>query len=496
MLTLYENLWSKISSFLTDVDFMAYHRVHRQLNQCFQSHQYEWKQKFYWSRHNYNTHPSRSCVKITRIYTQGNLPNITGVFRHWKHEITPHSAWPVLPETLHSLEIIINDDMPPEAKFPAQLQVLIIHAENGIDYFPTSMRGLPASLHTLKLRDFCVTSPLNFLPAGLQVLDIDTNQSLNGLPPDLKSLCVKGKLHQEFNQLPKTLKTLHIEGEYQHSLALLPPGLLELLIDDDEFNQPLTHLPLGLHTLKLWCNALVQDLDHLPPHLLTLLLNSTWFNNSVNNLPSRLHTLCIGSSRFNQPLDHLPPQLHTLKLFCDQFNQPVGCLPARLNWLCIDGCAFNQPLTQLPPQLETLYISTNNYNLDLLNLPHTVSSLFLFCQTHQGSLQTQFAQGDNIRNLHLSYNLIETIKSLPQNVVKLIINDKFHTCSNFLPSLRNPPPSLRYLYWIKHPSMNLSDWPPSLTHLVLGNPINIAHFTWPLYLQQLKLHDLTITIEV
>lgn len=306
---------------------------------------------------------------------------------------------------------------------PLEIEELILHVNNNfiqsLDYLPESLKklmiisqkydekvklncdNLPSGLEKLLLNGN-IDCELNNLPRNLNTLYLTetNNNMIYNLPDKLEvlSLPINYKYLREIRSSTNTvkLKKLIIENNYNYKNNLRTitlfdlesiPDSIEEIDFGDNFNQPLTYLPLGLKKIIFGFN----------------------FNFSISlNLPDSIEYLEFGYN-FNGYISKYPANLKILK-FGRNFSSRIDNLPHGLLELEINE-RFNNKLLNLPTTLEILkFNELSEYsNLDKLELPDSIKIL-------------QVGKNPNLHNIKNIPKSLEYIKynKLNEKITKLI----------------------------------------------------------------------------
>jgi hypothetical protein len=421
LLSLSGDLFHYITHWLTDVEYVAWIQTCTTIGNSFKSHQYS--SKVDWCGLNDLLNVPDHIVKCkAQLYDknlfqlhQMNLSQWQNIqhlsLKVYNHPIT---QWP---SQLKSLTLDTWVQQPLDL-LPNTLVRLVINYNYKSD-FAESLDYLPLSLTYFKLvhyhTSYCCVVSLDHLPPQLHTLclKIKYNQPLDHLPSSLQVLQLEGSFNQPLDYLPGNLKILEIPLGFDQPLDYLPTSLTQLILNNNYFRK-MDHLPKGLQTLKL--STYHGHLDYLPSSLMHF-ENSVYFdhhsNRQLNHLPLNLQTLNINDM---SSCESLPIHLHQLWL-----NYPKqSCLSTchTLLHLKILRCNLEDihPPIIWPPQLTHLIIENNSRDFDLGILPDTLQYLTLdnlndsTCSRWPNSLKYLDIRG-HITTSKIPHNQIETISS-------------------------------------------------------------------------------------
>ncbi|XP_062081262.1 receptor-like protein 7 [Humulus lupulus] len=320
-----------------------------------------------------------------------------------------------------------------------KLRELHLNSVNLSSLLPESMANL-SSLTSLSLRDCNLYGEflqnIFHLP-NIQVIDVSSNQNLNGILPysigDLKFLSVLDLSNCNFSgTIPSSVKNMshlssldlsfnNFDGQLPPTLLIMP-SLQSLSLSFNQFTSPLT-IPSSVKNMSRLPSL---DLSHnnfdgqLPPALFimpslqSLSVSYNHFNgpltipSSVKNL-SHLSSLELSSNNFD---GQLPPalfimsSLQYLGLDHNHFNGPLTIpnvsLSSQLTYLNLDG---NKLTGKIPRsifemrKLEKLYLSDNNLS---------------------GIEMSVFSKLSSLRSLDLSYNNLVVMENTTTNSTLII----------------------------------------------------------------------------
>lgn len=278
---------------------------------------------------------------------------------------------------------------------------------------------------------------------------------INSPPPALAVLYLGDSFNQPLDKLPPSLRMLFIGEKFDHPLNQLPPGLSVLIfLRYSVFNKPITY-PAHLRSLSLGSNfRRNEDLPPLPEGLLQFSLGDTAACN-ITSLPRSLEALNVNGASIKH-LNSFPAGLQHVTFHC-AVDGPLESLPA--------GCAVSlrsfpgDALKDIPQhiQQQVWFIDVNDATAPMASLQSFSSLTNLLCR-------------------HYDYPL----PPLPGSLLKIqMIMGKFNQ------PLSNLPPSLKHLALgdsFNHP---LDHLPPSLRTLHLGRDFNHPVHALPLSLRQL-----------
>jgi hypothetical protein len=158
----------------------------------------------------------------------------------------------------------------------------------------------------------------------IEVSALDMLQMLTALGLCLKSVLFDAFFTEHFdypNLWPKTIETIEIVSvRWNHPIAgLLPNHLTELIIDSNNFNQPLRLLPPRLKVLDITSYAYMHRIDEIPDTITHLKFAFSYMNpfdlSTISRYPSSLKSLDVGDGCMGVPdFAALPKTLKTLSI--------------------------------------------------------------------------------------------------------------------------------------------------------------------------------------
>lgn len=299
----------------------------------------------------------------------------------------PFTSWPP------SIEVIDIRDTTPYSSDLSKRSVDLSHLSS------LSLRQLKLSADHRPL--LVPPSQIELLPATLEALSlgimIEMSHQLNedllftklrfpSLPPNLKLLCIKGrislKLHIDTAQLPSSLTHFELEygfnvGDYDHSSSKTIDftGARTILTNLQTFLVP--HLRISVD----------EALELLPPSLTLLSVHLSGKLDSLDkddqlSICSKLVDCYVAPDQFVGNLDGSIPftQLKTLELNTDEFS----VIPSSVTRLGLLNCVNSAPL---PQGLEILVLEGDSESaLETFIFGSCLHSLYLDCILSEKSL--------------------------------------------------------------------------------------------------------------
>ncbi len=145
------------------------------------------------------------------------------------------------------------------------------------------------------------------------------NQSLDNLPPNVKSIVLECDESIPLKNLPDTLKSLSISTEYNLPLEDLPNSIENLILGNHTLRfspspfPSLDNLPNGIKKLEIRTNIPIVNLPDSIQHIIL----GIEFKNPIEKLPANLISLSMSDTH---------PQANELKLMYPDIVQLYTCI--------------------------------------------------------------------------------------------------------------------------------------------------------------------------